>query len=279
MNYFILVSTAKFRRLNPKKARLVSGSIFGALCSLIILLPDMPFAVSWIMKSAVSLAIVLITFGYVNLRSLVKNTAVFFMISFCFCGFMLFVWFIFTPKGMVIRNSVVYFSISPVIMIITTVICYAVINVITRITERPPPKNEICKIRIINNNHFSEFYGKSDTGNTLCEPFSNAPVIVVNENALKDTAEKEFINLMYTKEPECMLKGKYRLIPFHSVGGSGLLPAFVPKEVYIDNVYCGMRIYVAVCRNTISEGEIKAMVNPEIIEAVKGDFDDSCKII
>ena len=36
---------------------------------------------------------------------------------------------------------------------------------------------------------------------------------------------------------------------------------------------------MSVCRNTISEGEIKAMVNPEIIEAVKGDFDDSCKII
>ena len=244
-----------------------------------ILLPDMPFGVSWIIKLAVSLIIVLISFGYVNLRGLIKNTAVFFMISFCFCGFMLFVWFIFTPKGMVVRNSVVYFSISPVVMIITTVICYAVISVLTRITERPLPKNEICRIRVINNNNYSEFYGKSDTGNTLCEPFSNIPVIVVNESAVKETAEEEFKKLMYMKEPECMLKGKYRLIPFHSVGGSGLLPAFIPDEVYINNVYCCKRVYIAVCRNTILEGEIKAMVNPEIIEAVKDDCDDSCKII
>ena len=84
---------------------------------------------------------------------------------------------------------------------------------------------------------------------------------------------------MYMEEPECMLKGKYRLIPFHSVGGSGLLPAFIPDEVYINNVYCCKRVYIAVCRNTILEGEIKAMVNPEIIEAVKDDCDDSCKII
>ena len=189
-----------------------------------ILLPDMPFGVSWIIKLAVSLIIVLISFGYVNLRGLIKNTAVFFMISF---------W----------------------------------------------PKNEICRIRVINNNHYSEFYGKSDTGNTLCEPFSNIPVIVVNESAVKETAEEEFKKLMYMKEPECMLKGKYRLIPFHSVGGSGLLPAFIPDEVYINNVYCCKRVYIAVCRNTILEGEIKAMVNPEIIEAVKDDCDDSCKII
>lgn len=192
---------------------------------------------------------------------------------------MLFVWFILTPKGMFVKNSVVYFNISPIMMIITTVISYFVIKFISKITEKQSCKMEICKIRLINNNRFCEFYGKIDTGNTLCEPFSQIPVIVVNEDAVKEIAEEEFGKLLNFAEPENTLKNKYRLIPFTSVGGKGLLPAFIPKEVYINNTYCRKKVYVAVCKNNILNGEIKAMINPEIIEYVKDDFNDINKTL
>lgn len=279
INYFILLAVTKFTKIIPRIRRMVLGSVFGALCSLVIFLPEINFILNLFLKLAISFAIVFITFGYHNIKSFAKNIALFYLISFCFCGAMLFIWFILTPRGMVVKNSVVYLNISPIVMIITTVVCYFIIRLINRFSGRQQYKLEICKIKIISNGRYCEFYGKIDTGNTLCEPFSQTPVIVVNENAVKDIAEDEFRKLLNMTEPESTLKNKYRLVPFTSVGGKGLLPAFLPKEVYINDIYCSRKIYIAVCKDNILNGEIKAMVNPEIIEFVKDDCNDISKVI
>lgn len=274
INYFIILAVEKFTGFDSSIKRKIVGSVFGAICSLVIFLPEIPFFINLLLKLVISSVIILLTFGYHNIKAFIKNISLFYFISFCFCGAMLFIWFIFTPRGMVVKNSVVYFNISPIVMIITTIFCYLVIRFISKITEKQSCKMEICKIKLINNDRYCEFYGKIDTGNTLCEPFSQTPVIVVNENAVKEIAEEEFEKLLNLSEPESTLKNKYRLIPFTSVGGKGLLPAFVPREVYINNTYCRKKVYVAVCKNNILNGEIKAMINPEIIEYVKDDCND-----
>lgn len=269
INYFILLAVSKYSKIIPKQRRMILGSMFGAVCSLVILLPNLGFVINALIKLIISVFIVFFTFGFHNLRTLVKNIALFYFISFCFCGAVLFVWFIFTPKGLVVNNSTVYFNISPMVMIVTTLVTYIVIRVCCRFMNKKENKVDICKIKLINNNSFCEFYGKIDTGNTLCEPFSQRPVIVVNEDAIKDIAEDEFSKLLDINTDTTTIKNKYRVVPFTAVGGSGILPAFSPSEVYIDGIFCKQKIYVAVCKNNILCGEIKAMVNPEIIEFVK----------
>ena len=160
-----------------------------------------------------------------------------------------------------------------------TVVCYFVIRLINRFTNKDKGSIEICKIKIINNDNYCQFYGKIDTGNTLCEPFSQYPVIVASEDAVKPVAEEAFSNLLTYSEPDRVLKHKYRLVPYTSIGGSGLLPAFLPKEVYINDNYCPQKVYIAVCKSNVLKGEIKAMVNPEIIEYVKDDYCDIGKIV
>lgn len=279
INYFIILAVAKCTKIKPRLFRIVLGSVFGALCSLIIFLPEIGFLINLIVKLIISACIILITFGFNSAKAFIKNMGLFYLISFCFAGVMLFIWFVLTPKGMVVKNSIVYFNISPVVMIVTTVVCYLIIRLIDRYTSRQESKIEICKIKIINNDRFCEFYGKIDTGNSLCEPFSQCPVIVANEDAVKNIAEDAFNILLNYSEPTVVLKHKYRLVPFTSVGGSGLLPAFSPKEVYINGIFCKKKIFVAVCKNNVLNGEIKAMVNPEIIEFVKDDCCDISKTI
>ncbi|MEE0059530.1 MAG: sigma-E processing peptidase SpoIIGA [Acutalibacteraceae bacterium] len=269
VNYFILLSVAKCRKLSPNQKRLLMGSFFGAVFSLIILLPSMGVILGGLVKIIISSVIVIITFGYNGFKALLKNIALFYLISFAFCGVMLFVWFIFTPKGLAVNNSVVYFNISPRIMVVTTLVAYIVVRVCDRLINRTASNIEICKIKIIHHNSYCEFYGKVDTGNTLYEPFSRCPVIVVNESAIKSITDNKFAKILNNNEPDYSLKNKYRVIPFNAIGANGLLPAFSPDEVYINDCFCSEKIYVAVCKNDILCGEIKAMVNPEIIEFVK----------
>lgn len=279
INYFILLAVAKFTKILPHTFRMICGSVLGALCSIVILLPEIPFALNMALKLSISVGIILVTFGYNNIKSFLKNISLFFLISFCFCGVMLFIWFMFTPQNVYVRNSVVYFNISPTIMVISTVVSYIIIRIITHLSGRQEVKSDICKIKLINNGRYCEFYGKIDTGNSLCEPFSGIPVIVVNESAVKSMAEDEFFNLLNHTEPISTLKQNYRLVPFKSVGGEGLLPAFIPKEVYIDGTFCTQKIYVAVCKGNVLNGNIKAMVNPEIMEFIKEVCNDTDKTL
>ena len=256
------------------------GSVFGAVCALVIVLPPMSFLLNWCLKLLISFIIVFITFGCRTLSVFIKNTVIFYFISFCFCGLMLFVWFIFTPRGLYIKNAVVYFNISPTVMIITTLICYFVIRLMTVFIAKSDYQSELCKVKIIHNGQSCEFYGKTDTGNTLYEPFSNFPVIVVNENAVCSVVQEEFQKFLQDEYDIITENKKYRLIPFQSVSGRGLLPAFLPDAVYINNTQCQQKIYIAVCKNNIGNGSIQAMINPEIVRLVKeGIHNDICKNI
>lgn len=258
VNYFILLAVSKFLKNTVKKRRIILGALFGAICSLMILLPPLPFAVNMISKLLVALLSVLITFGAKNLLIFVKTTAAFFLISFCYCGAMICFWLIFTPKSMIIKNEVVYYNVSPLVLIISTLVCYFVLRIINRLSGREEPKKLICKININNNGESAEFYGKVDTGNSLEEPFCGAPVIVANKKALKNTIP--------AIDKVCAGKCGFRIIPYNSVGGSGTLKAFLPTYLFIDDVLQTDKIYIAVSENNSITGQFEAIINEKCIK-------------
>ncbi|GHU83237.1 sporulation sigma-E factor-processing peptidase [Clostridia bacterium] len=270
INYFILLAAGQYTKIIPKQYRLILGSSFGAICSLVIFMPKIPFILNFLVKIIIAAAIVFISFGIQNKKTFLKNIAIFFLISFCFCGIMIAVWFIFTPKGMLINNSVVYFNISPVVMVLSSVICYFIFRFISKLSGRETPAVEICKIKIINNGTYTEIYGKVDTGNSLAEPFSGYPVIVADRKSIEVVTPKEVLEYLtvktvdsYELKPET--SKNIRLIPFNSVGGQGILPSFIPQEIYIDNEQYTKGVFIAICSDGRLTGECKAMVNPQII--------------
>lgn len=276
INYFILLAAARFTKATPKQYRIISGASFGAICSLIILIPELNFSINLILKLIIAAIITFITYGFKNTKFFIKNICVFFLISFCFCGLMIGIWFVFTPRGMIINNSVVYFNISPIIMIISTVICYFVLRLISKISGRENPDIEICKIKIYQNGKSAELYGKIDTGNTLTEPFSNLPVIVVNKKSVEKILPPE-VNTYFTHyemENTYEYSTGIRLIPFNSLGGNGVLPAFIPQKIFIDNLEFREKLYLAVCKDAIT-GEFSAMVNPEIISNIRSEGNEN----
>ncbi len=254
INYFLLLAVSKFLSLPVKRIRLVAAALLGAACSLTILLPEVPMLLSLFIKLAMAATIVLAAFPFGGLKELLRRTAAFFIMSFSFAGFMLALWYFIAPQGMVIKNSVVYFDISPLLLIAMTVVCYMVVRIINRITGRQAPETLFCRIKIHYNGQTVSCLAKVDTGNTLTEPFSNYPVAVVNEKCIPGIVPKEE-------------SGKIRLVPFHAVSGGGLLPAFKPDLL---TVICGDKqieihnVYVAVTKSKF--GEFGALLNPDLLQ-------------
>lgn len=253
INYFLLLAVARLLTLSFRRPRLFAGAAIGAVCSLIILAPELHPALSFLVRLALSAGIVLTAFRWSGGKQLLRETAAFYLVSFAFAGFMLVLWYLFSPQGMVLKNSVVYFDVSPLMLIFFTVLCYLVILLIGRLTGRKAPKGLYCEIRIECSGRSCGCRAKVDTGNTLREPFSGFPVAVVYGPSVASVAPP----------PDSL---NMRLVPFSAVEGGGLLKAFRPDRMIVT---CGGRavevrnVYVAVAQKRL--GECDALLNPDLI--------------
>jgi stage II sporulation protein GA (sporulation sigma-E factor processing peptidase) len=253
INYFLLLAVARILTLSFRRPRLVGGAALGAVCSLTILAPELNPALFFFVRLALSAGIVLAAFRWNGLKQFLRETAAFYLVSFAFAGFMLILWYLFSPQGMILKNSVVYFDVSPLTLIFFTVLCYLVVMLISRVTGRRAPKELYCRIRIDCSGRSCDCSAKVDTGNSLREPFSNYPVAVVYGPRVAAVAP----------EPDSL---NMRLVPFSAVSGGGLLKAFRPDKL---TVSCGGRtvevhnVYIAVAPERL--GECDALLNPDLL--------------
>ncbi len=254
INYYLLLACAKYLGIPAKRGRLAAASALGAAFSLVILLPELPPLVSAAEKLAMSACIVLCAFGYDGIKQFLRRTAAFFHINFAFAGLMIALWYFLAPQGLLIRNSVVYFNISPVLLVLLSVVCYGIISLINRLAGREEPKKLFCRTVISCGGISCDCTARVDTGNSLCEPFSGDPVVVVNRKAVERIIPPD-------------AGTNFRLVPFHSVSGSGLLKAFHPDRL---TIYCGKeiiqaeKVYIAVSETKL-EG-CDALLNPDLMQ-------------
>ncbi len=254
INFFLLLAVSKFLSLPARRPRILVASLLGAAYSLTILLPEINPFLSLLIKFVMAATIVLAAYPFRGLKQFLRELASFYIISFAFAGFMLALWYFIAPQGMIIKNSVVYFNISPLLLIVLTVVCYLIIRLIHRLTGRQAPEDIFCKIKIDYNGESVSCFAKVDTGNSLAEPFSNYPVAVVNEENIASMVPEE-------------TSGKIRLVPYQAVSGGGLLPAFKPDLL---TVICGKKqieihnVYIAVTKTRF--GEFSALLNPDLLQ-------------
>ena len=115
--------------------------------SLTALLPPIPFPLNVLWDGLTAALTVLTAFGRADLRRFLTRTAALVAVSFSFCGVMVFVCTVFRPKGMEIYNDVVYFNISPFVLIILTLVCYYTLLLLKRFTKGAAGK-QVCTVTL-----------------------------------------------------------------------------------------------------------------------------------
>lgn len=266
INYLLLSAVSFYTHIKISIKRLLLGAAVGALCSLVMLLPVIPFAVNMAVKVAVGGVTVFSAFGKRCLGEFVKLFAVFLTATFFFGGIIIALWFLFTPKNLLIKNSVIYLNISPLMLIFYSVICYCFFRLVSIAAGKHETVETHCVLTLQNNNNAVRVTAKIDTGNMLTEPFSQCPVIVIG----RKTAES--VTPIELREYEKVTSLKYRqsinnvrFVPFTSVGGRGILPCFKAEHVYLNDVECDKVIYVALCNDDFIKGDFQAIIPHEIL--------------
>lgn len=266
INFFLLSSAAFYTHTPISLKRLMLGASVGAVGALTILLPVMPIILSMAIKMAVGGLTLFAAFGKMTAKQFIKLYAVFLTATFFFGGAAAAMWFCFTPQRLVIKNSVIYIDISPVILIISSAVCYGVFRLFHMISGIYKPQDTVCILTLKRGSNIVRTPAMIDTGNNLTEPFSQCPVIVISRETAKEVTPDAIYEYetVTTLEYRTEIEG-VRFVPFTSVGGKGILPCFKAEEVYINDAPCKKTVYVALCGDERLKGGFKALVPCEII--------------
>jgi stage II sporulation protein GA (sporulation sigma-E factor processing peptidase) len=267
MNLVLIRLAALFSGRDFIAKRVILAAALGACGALIIFAPYGGFWVSGLYKLSLSACMALAAFPFRGLPAFLRDIFCLFSVSFLFSGIMLAIWLGLEPDRMAVYNGVVYFDISAAALLGVTVICYPLVTLLSRILHRRAADGQICEVTLCGEGKSKTLKALIDTGNSLTEPFSQRPVDCVRHGRYPRNPARGLMGAY--PDPQQARRMGFRIIPYHAVGASGLLPAFSPREIRIrtdtGTVMAQGGCFVAVSREKIGGMQYQAVLNPEIL--------------
>ncbi len=262
VNYLLLRASAAITGYSFKTWRILVSSLIGGLFSFIIFIKNISMSINILIKVLLFVIMVLSAFGSKNIKSFLKCCASFALVNFGFAGIMFALSTTVFPNSTTYINGVVYFDISLLTLTVSAIICYCILNLISKFTKSKVPQKSIYEIRIHYKNNFAEGKALFDSGNALCDCFSGRPVII---------AEKEFLKKLYLNDDLTSLRN-FRLIPFSTIKNSGALPSFLADktEIRINGKWIESKdVYIAITDKKIVSGCYSALFGVPYLETVE----------
>ncbi len=261
VDYFLLKITLRLIKITPKIWRLILASLEGAAFSLYIFFPPAPILVELLIQLIMNGIMVLTCIGFRSLKSFLRGIFTHFGVTCAYGGIMTALWQIFKPRGMVINNSVVYFNISPIALILTTVLGYFLYLGLSKLFAVSSKTAKRCSITLY---ALGKSVGASaiiDTGNSIVDIMSNSEIIIAD----KSVALALFGTLDIASDP--LLATRYRTIPCDTVSGGSILEGFRCDmgQIYLEDRQISLNNPIlAVSKAPIKE-DYSAILNPKIL--------------
>lgn len=199
---------------------------------------------SLLIRTVSTTIITLIAFQYHSFKELLINTLAVFCVSLLFSGLMIFLYRVFHPPNLLIVNDIVYFEFNPLIMILITVIIYAVVYAVEKL-YRPRLSATVVQLSFSIGGRSYSCVGKIDTGCTLREPFSEAPVIIADSRVVTTSG------------------GNSRVIPYTALGNRSVLFGVPAEKVEIDGRTIETAVYIASA--DLQHCAYQAIINSDIV--------------
>lgn len=282
MNYLILWSTAKLLKERYSKIKLIFASALGAFYAVFMYFPQFDYFYSFFYKIFFSIIIIIVAYTPKKISLFFRIAGVFYLLSFVFGGAAFGLYFII--NGLKADNSGVLFigSFPVIILFISSGISYIFIKYFWSFVHCKI-KREKTLVQLIIDFDGDKVFSTAlvDTGNSLYEPISKIPVIVVEYDLLKDIMPNNIQSVLNLNTEDLKTitsvisnskwMSRFRVIPFKSLGKeSGLLIGFTPDKVNIsyDNKNIVLeKIVIGIYNKKLSNnGEYDSLVHPDILQ-------------
>lgn len=257
ITYFTLKATARLLHAGYNPKRLILASVLGGISSVTAALP-LGFVLLTILRLFLTAGITYTAFGRSCLKQLLLRSVVNITGAMLISGAAILLREVTGNSIFCSANGYAYLDISVMTLIISTAAVYGIITLFRRISDKQV-NTGLLTVMIKNGNKTASLKAYPDSGNNLRDFLTGKPVIVCRREKLKEIIPEGYDN------PEDIPKG-VRLIPFSSVGGSGIIRAFRAENVVIKKENGEEKaVDVLIGTGSINEEDFDAILNPKIL--------------
>ncbi|MEG2857714.1 MAG: sigma-E processing peptidase SpoIIGA [Clostridia bacterium] len=265
VNYLILFASAHIAGAPIHRFRIAAAGAIGAIYGVVAFFESMRVLTMLWAKILVAVIMVVTAFGIKTYKRLLRYFLIFCGISFAFGGAVFAIYTISNGAGglMDVRNGVFYLKVPLGVLLASSAICYLIFAFVFRRTAHGAATEHVIReVELSLGARTTAFRALVDSGNTLCDPLTNIPVIIVEYSAARDVLPHDAravldgisgdeFSLAITKLPASM---RFRLMPYKTIDSAlGMLLAFKPDMLIIDKVE-KKNMLVAISPNVISDG-------------------------
>lgn len=283
MNYIILFATATINKVEIKLMRIFFGSLLGGIYAIVAYVSELELYKTLTLKILLSIAIVYIALNPGTLKKCFKQLLIFYLTSFTFGGTAFALMYYIKPTEIFMQNGIYIGSYPLKIAILGGIVGFVTIVIAFKtIKGKISSKNMYCKIEIELEKQKVESYAMIDTGNLLKEPISGIPVIIVENDILKNIMPSEILEnteeIIEGKIEKVPLEyiNKLRVIPFTSLGmPNGMLIGIKAEKIIIhteDEKIQNENIIIGLYNKKLSKtGKYTSLIGISLVEGRKAE--------
>jgi stage II sporulation protein GA (sporulation sigma-E factor processing peptidase) len=243
VNYLLTLATARICALKTRRLRFLLAALFGALFAVLSVLPNVPeFVNSLPVRLAAGVLLALIAFG--SERGFGKHVIVMFGLAACFAG-----------------ASMVVGKISLKTLLLAVGVSYALLTAALRFAAAKHKTDGGVKTLTLTLNGKTVYLTVlSDTGNSLRDPISGAPLPVVNLTDVQGLFTAETCKILaspFSAPEKLSLLGTklgtgFNLVPYRAVGVDSNLLLTFRADIVLLNAEPAPTVWLALSPTLIS---------------------------
>ena len=283
INFIILWATSKISDVETTFFRIFLSSMAGAFYAILFLIIHNLPIYSALWKFVFSIIMVYIAFRPRRIKYFIRIICVFYLTTFLFAGAAFALLYLIQGEGF-IQNGIIYvfWETKLTVLVLSILLVLIMIKIIRNIIKyRLNKENLYVPVRISFENESICISALIDTGNSLYDPITRKPVIIVEFKALKKLLPQEIRKMFDSCEDKDLVgltdivsgskwAQRFRLIPFRSLGReNGMLVGFKPDLVEIgENLDKNKmkNVVVGIYNRTFSKADkYSALLNRELI--------------
>lgn len=248
IDLLLLFGVSIILKRNVSINRIILGAFFGSLSILFLFFNINSFLLT-IFKILISIIMVIVAFGFKNIKYLFKNFIFLYLLGIVLGGVLYFlnIQFSYKQVGLIFFHSGISINII-FLIIVSPIVIYLYIKQVSSL------KNNYAnyyKIRINLENREYKFIGFLDTGNKLKDPYFNRPIILINKDKISFNDMKKIY------------------IPYVTITENGLLECINLKQVYIDSIGIKKNVLLGFIKEQITIDGVDCILQTKLLEGIK----------
>jgi len=243
MNYIILFATAFIMKIKIHHLRLILSAALGGVYAILSYMQIVQMYSNMLLKIVLSICMVYIAFIPKNIKVLLKELIMFYLVSFVFGGCAFALLYFVKPQDIFMKDGV-YIGTYPLkIALLGGIVGFVITYIAFKVVKSKIVKKSLFyNVELKMEERVIKIKTMLDTGNMLKDPITGVPVIVIEKEGLQGLIPNDILKntdkIIGGDWEQCKesneYRARFRIIPFTSIGKqNGMLLGFKIDEIKI----------------------------------------------